>query len=69
MQGAMTVRTTMLELLRDQCGATAVEYGLIAALIVIGIMTALNGFADSASALFNKVSTTTTEAVAKSEGG
>lgn len=59
----MIVRTTMLELLRDQRGATAIEYGLIAALIVLAMMTALHSFADSANAMFNKVSTATDEAM------
>tara|TARA_B100001057_G_scaffold404266_1_gene416800 strand:- start:220 stop:405 length:186 start_codon:yes stop_codon:yes gene_type:complete len=34
-------------LLRDSRGATAVEYGLILALIVIAMVSALQGLADS----------------------
>jgi pilus assembly protein Flp/PilA len=62
MQCAMTVRTTMLELLRDQRGATAVEYGLICALLVLAMMLGLEAFADSANGMFNRISTTTKEA-------
>ncbi|MET0587229.1 MAG: Flp family type IVb pilin [Novosphingobium sp.] len=65
----MTVGTTMLELLRDQRGATAIEYGLIAALIVLGMMTALSAFAESANEMFNEVSTKTGKAMEKAEGG
>lgn len=50
----------MLELIRcikkcDQ-GATAVEYGLIASLIVIAIIASLNDFATSTQVIWNDVS-------------
>jgi pilus assembly protein Flp/PilA len=38
--------STMLRLLKDESGATAIEYGLIAALIsvvIIGVLTAIGG--------------------------
>ncbi len=44
----------------DDTGATAVEYGLIVALIVIAMVTALNGFADAAITMWNEVSTAMT---------
>ena len=51
----------MLDLIRGivkcQSGATAVEYGLIAALIVIAIVGSLGTFASSSSSLWNSVST------------
>ena len=65
----MTVGTTMLELLRDQRGATAIEYGLIAALLVLGMMVGLSTFADSADAMFDSVSTATRDATEKAKGG
>lgn len=40
---------------RDERGATAVEYGLIAGLIAIGILLALTIFGNSVSGLFNSV--------------
>ena len=36
----------LLRLARDSRGATAIEYGLIVALIVIAMLTALRGVAD-----------------------
>ncbi len=41
--------------LRDQRGATAIEYGLIAALICIGIITAVSGFAETLIAIWDFV--------------
>lgn len=39
-------------LLRDNRGATAIEYGLIVALLVIAIITALQGVADENTGLW-----------------
>jgi pilus assembly protein Flp/PilA len=51
----------MLDLIRGivkcQSGATAVEYGLIASLIVIAMMSALGTLATSSTGMWNKVST------------
>ena len=55
----------MLELLRDQRGATAIEYGLICALIVLAMMVGLQMFANNAIQLFGTISTTTKEATEK----
>ncbi len=38
---------------RDDKGATAIEYGLIAMMIAIGILIALTAFGGSVSGLFN----------------
>ncbi len=50
----------MLELIRriTRCenGATAVEYGLIASLIVIAMMVAFNNVAGSTTNMWNRVS-------------
>jgi pilus assembly protein Flp/PilA len=43
---------------RDENGATAIEYGLIAALIAVVIITALTSVGTSLSAQFNSVATT-----------
>ena len=49
----------MLDLIRGivkcQSGATAVEYGLIASLIVIAMMSALGTLATSSTGMWNKV--------------
>jgi len=44
-------------LLRDEAGATAIEYGLIAALIAVAAITALTSLGGNLSNTFNKVST------------
>jgi pilus assembly protein Flp/PilA len=43
--------------LADESGATAIEYGLIAAGIAIAIITAVNGLGTKLSSNFNKIST------------
>ena len=45
------------QLLSDLRGATAIEYGLIAALIAVGIIAAATTLGGSLSGLFNKIST------------
>lgn len=40
-------KSFLKELLHDTRGATAIEYGLIASLIVIAIITAMQGFANA----------------------
>lgn len=42
-------------LLRDRKAATAVEYGLILALIVLAMFVSLKGFADTAIGIWNMV--------------
>lgn len=41
---------------KDESGATAIEYGLIAALIAVVIITALTTMGTKLEATFNKVS-------------
>jgi pilus assembly protein Flp/PilA len=47
----------------DDEGATAVEYGLIAALIVVAIIGALNLFAANAVGMFAYINTSITAAM------
>lgn len=42
---------------KDESGATAIEYGLIAALIAVGIIAAATTLGTSLSNLFNRIST------------
>ncbi|MEC9066300.1 Flp family type IVb pilin [Pelagerythrobacter marinus] len=44
------------KLLRDEQGATAIEYGLIAALIAVAAITAMSTLGDNLSATFSAVS-------------
>ncbi len=54
--------TAMFRLLRkfrkDQCGATAIEYGLIAAIISIAGVVSFIAMGDSLNRIFDKISTT-----------
>ena len=43
---------------KDESGATAIEYGLIAALIAVGIIAAARGLGSQIGATFNMVTTT-----------
>ena len=47
----------MRQILRADKGATAVEYGLIVSLLVIAIVAALSGFADTTNAMLSKIDT------------
>ena len=49
----------------DESGATAIEYGLIAALVSVAIIVALQAVATNLNAVFNKVSLSLSTAVAK----
>lgn len=44
------------KLIRDEEGATAIEYGLIAALIAVAAITAMQGLGNELSATFGTVS-------------
>ena len=42
--------------LKDESGATAIEYGLIAGLIAVGIIMAATSLGESLTGLFNHIS-------------
>ena len=56
----------MLDMLRalslDKRGATAIEYGLIAALVVVAMLTALSGLANITLGMWTNVATKVAEA-------
>jgi pilus assembly protein Flp/PilA len=45
------------KLFRDDAGATAIEYGLIAALIAVAAITAMQGLGNQLKTTFNTTST------------
>ena len=47
---------TLINFVKDESGATAIEYGLIAALIAVGLIAALTALGNSLSNIFNVVS-------------
>ena len=48
--------TKIFKLLRDERGATAIEYGLIAALIAVAAITAMTSIGSKLGTTFNNVS-------------
>jgi pilus assembly protein Flp/PilA len=44
------------KMMKNEKGATAIEYGLIAALIAVAAITAMKGVSGSLNGTFNKVS-------------
>ncbi len=57
------MKTIIKKLFRDDAGATAVEYGLILALIVLAMLTALQSFASGSIAMWDNVSSKTADAI------
>lgn len=53
-----SMRQRLARLLRDDRGATAVEYGLIAALVVLGAFLGIQNFANTSVNMWNNVSKT-----------
>ena len=49
--------TFINKLVRDEEGATAIEYGLIAALIAVAAITAMGALGDTLENTFNEVQT------------
>lgn len=57
--------TFMKELVDDTSGATAIEYGLIVAMIVIVMIAALQGVADTTIAMWSRVESESIAAMSK----
>lgn len=55
--------STITGFCEDESGATAVEYGLIVALLVIAMMTALNGLAGATIDMWAYVADSSTNAL------
>jgi pilus assembly protein Flp/PilA len=51
------MKSLILSFFKNESGATAIEYGLIAAGIAIAIITAVNGVGSQLSSVFTNVST------------
>ena len=49
---------TFKKFLKDESGATAIEYGLIAALVSVAAIAALTALGSSLNTMFSSVSTT-----------
>lgn len=57
------MRSFIDRLLRDESGATAIEYGLICGLIFLAIVTAFGATSGSVSTLINEAFATISEAL------
>lgn len=55
--------STIRNFVRDESGATAIEYGLIAALVSVAAIGALTALGDSLESIFSFVSSTLDSAV------
>lgn len=53
----MKALTLVKNFLKDEDGVTAIEYGLIAALIAVAIITAVNLVGEELGNIFNKIET------------
>ena len=51
------MKTVVTRFAKDESGATAIEYGLIAAIVGIGIIVGLGSLRDGLNTLFNNVVT------------
>ncbi len=51
------MRDFIVRLLKDESGATAIEYGLIAALISIAAVAAMGNVGNNLKTIFNNVAT------------
>ncbi len=56
LKGVSTMLAKMIAFVRDEDGATAIEYGLIAALVSVAAIGALTAMGNSLSTMFNMVS-------------
>ena len=54
--------TKVVSFLRDESGATAIEYGLIAALVSVAAIGAMGAMGNSLGNMFNEVSSKLDEA-------
>ena len=50
------MKSLLLRFMRDESGATAIEYGLIAALIAVAAIGAMQGIGNKLNTTFNNVS-------------
>lgn len=63
------IKSCFKRALRDQRGATAIEYGLICALIVIAAIVAIQGFADENNRTWMSVASQSMAATSSVNGG
>lgn len=67
-EARLAMTNIVQQMLQDEQGATAIEYGLIAALIAIAAMSAMNAFAGSTITMWMTVSSKTLDAQTQAAG-
>ncbi len=55
------MKTVFTRFVKDESGATAIEYGLIAAIVAVGIIVGLTNLRDGLDTLFNNIKTSLTQ--------
>jgi pilus assembly protein Flp/PilA len=63
------MKTIVTRFLKDESGATAIEYGLIAAIVGVGIITGLTTLQGALTGILNTVSTALNGAGGGGAGG
>ncbi len=63
------MKTIVTRFLNDESGATAIEYGLIAAIVGVGIIAGLGTLRDALNTMFGNVGTALTGAGGGGAGG
>ena len=56
-RGRLAVRSALKRFTRSEAGATAIEYGLIVALIFLVIISGVQLFASKSTSMYEKIST------------
>lgn len=64
----MTIREVFFRYRGDDSGATAIEYGLIAALIAVGIIGGARAFTTSSNRMFSDVDSSLVQTLDTSSG-
>ena len=64
----MITRNKLISFFKDETGATAIEYGLIAALVSVAAIAALEAMGTSLISIFTTVQTELTDAAATAGG-
>jgi pilus assembly protein Flp/PilA len=54
------MNTFVARFVKDESGATAIEYGLIAAIVAVGIIIGLQNLRDGLNTMFNNLKTQVT---------
>ncbi len=62
------MRSSFIRLMKDESGATMIEYGLIAALVSVAAIVALTSLGSSIESIFTVVSTKLSAAATAAQG-